>query len=281
MPDFRVDDNQHAKDESRRAGLAAMGLWTLAGSYCMSPAALTDGWVPEWWVQSWAGRKSAAALVNAGIWVESTRDGAPGYQFVKWTNQRSAADIEAERTDARERMRRLRHGRNGSPEQQSNVRANNTRTFGRSSADVHDTLTLTPTVQGGGVSPVGRYARGTEYPPPKTAQPGENRPPDRCAQHADTDGDPGPCRACGDARRAVEAWTAETARFDAQARSTEARQRAEDRARAIANCGLCNDHGYIGRQLCDHDPDGPERAARGRAAVQAVLNGRTDTSDPP
>jgi hypothetical protein len=47
---------------------------------------------------------------------------------------------------------------------------------------------------------------------------------------------------------------------------------ARERAAAIARCSLCDERGYAGTQLCDHDPTAPERAARGRALVQAVLS---------
>ncbi|SEC95156.1 hypothetical protein SAMN04489727_5729 [Amycolatopsis tolypomycina] len=50
-----------------------------------------------------------------------------------------------------------------------------------------------------------------------------------------------------------------------------ARQRAADRARAVAACALCDESGYIGPQLCDHDPGAADRARRGRAAVLAAL----------
>jgi 5-methylcytosine-specific restriction endonuclease McrA len=109
----------------------------------------------------------------------------------------------------------------------------------------------------GGERPVGTRAR-------------DERPPERCPHHVNADTPP-PCGACAERRRAAQAWDADTARHAADARSADARQRAADRAAAIAACSLCNDHGYIGRQLCDHDPDGPARAARGRAAVQDAL----------
>lgn len=130
MPDFRVNDQQHTMDASREAGLAAMGLWAMAGSHAMSPAVLTDGWVSEVYVRGWPnGRRAAAALVGAGLWRQSTRDGKPGYQFVDWTKQRTAAQINAELEDARKRMRKIRSGQTkSSPERSGGVRPNNDRT---------------------------------------------------------------------------------------------------------------------------------------------------------
>lgn len=51
----------------------------------------------------------------------------------------------------------------------------------------------------------------------------------------------------------------------------EQRQRAIDRARAIAACDQCDEHGYIGTWLCHHDPGAAERARRGRALVDEVM----------
>lgn len=87
-----------------------------------------------------------------------------------------------------------------------------------------------------------------------------------------------PCRECGEMRRHHERWHAdrqraaeERKRNAAQAQSAEARARAEDRARAIANCGLCDETGYAGARVCDHDPGTVDRARRGSAAVRAAL----------
>lgn len=51
---------------------------------------------------------------------------------------------------------------------------------------------------------------------------------------------------------------------------------ARERAAAIAACSLCDSDGYAGTQLCDHDPQAAERAARGRALVQAALSRPTN-----
>jgi hypothetical protein len=60
---FRVDDTLAAHPKTRRAGLAAMGLWTVAGSW--SSQQLTEGFVPDWFVATWPqGKKLAAQLVT-------------------------------------------------------------------------------------------------------------------------------------------------------------------------------------------------------------------------
>lgn len=53
--------------------------------------------------------------------------------------------------------------------------------------------------------------------------------------------------------------------------SSEARHRAEIRAKAIAACDLCDETGYAQGKVCDHDPDATDRAARGVAAARAAM----------
>lgn len=108
MPWFKVDDTLHSHPKPRRVGLQAVGLWTLAGSYCMSYK--TDGFVPEWFVASWpSGRKTADALVKGGLWEIGERDGEGGWYFHDWLHyQPSADEIEADRENARERQRKRR-----------------------------------------------------------------------------------------------------------------------------------------------------------------------------
>lgn len=111
MPWFKVDDQLHSHPKPRRASLAAIGLWTMCGSYCM--AYKTDGFVPEWFVGSFKnGRKLAIELVLAGLWTDAIRAGETGWQFHDWTDyQPSSDEIEAERVQARERQRAFRQRR--------------------------------------------------------------------------------------------------------------------------------------------------------------------------
>lgn len=121
--------------------------------------------------------------------------------------------------------------------------------------------------QGGGLEPLKRSSSGSSGSSRE-----EERPPPRCPQHTNDD-DPPACGACGTARRAAEAWDANQKRAAAERVSAEARQRHTDRARAISTCNLCDEHGYVGRQICHHDPTAPAIAARGSARVRAVLAG--------
>ncbi len=108
MPWFKVDDQLHSHPKPRRATLAALGLWTLAGSYSM--AYKLDGFVPEWYVHGHAqGKRHADALVSVGLWERTIRDGEAGYLFHDWTDYQPTSDeIEAEREAARERQRAFR-----------------------------------------------------------------------------------------------------------------------------------------------------------------------------
>lgn len=108
MPWFKVDDTLHSHPKPRKAGLAAVGLWSLAGSYAMNYK--TDGFVPEWFVASWPqGRRLADLLVKHGLWEIGEKDGEAGWYFHDWLHyQPSSDEIEQDRENARERQRRRR-----------------------------------------------------------------------------------------------------------------------------------------------------------------------------
>ena len=105
---FKVDDGFHSSRKvlsiPRRSRLAAIGAWTIAGSWCADE--LTDGHVPEYMISEWGFPASIPdALVDSGLW-ERERG---GYAFRNWAEyQPSKADVDAERTASRERMRELR-----------------------------------------------------------------------------------------------------------------------------------------------------------------------------
>jgi len=46
MPWFKVDDALHSHPKTRKAGLAAMGLWVVAGSF--SASYMTSGFISEY-----------------------------------------------------------------------------------------------------------------------------------------------------------------------------------------------------------------------------------------
>jgi hypothetical protein len=82
MPWFKVDDKLHDHHKSRLAGKAAMGVWALAGSWCMANE--TDGFVPETVLSRWGTKRDAARLVEVGFWRTATRHGEPGWRFHDW-----------------------------------------------------------------------------------------------------------------------------------------------------------------------------------------------------
>ncbi|MBM0235438.1 hypothetical protein JNW91_28855 [Micromonospora sp. STR1_7] len=95
-------------------------------------------------------------------------------------------------------------------------------------------------------------------------------PPSRCDKHR-TDPDPGPCRACGDARKAREAYDRDQADAASRAQSEKARDQAAARRVAIDNCQLCDASGYRDGRLCAHDPTVIDRSRRGAAAAAAAI----------
>jgi hypothetical protein len=125
MPWFKVDDGFHGHPKVVELSLAAVGLWTLAGSWCAKY--LTDGMVPTKTVTRLGGDASEAGeLVAAELWLKA----AGGYQFKDWHHYQPLKEaVEAERAAAQERMRKARAAKKG-------VQANNERTTADSSPEV-------------------------------------------------------------------------------------------------------------------------------------------------
>lgn len=100
---FNADDQLHAHPKSRAAGLEALGLWVVAGTYCTNY--LTDGLVPTWFIESWPnGKKLAQKLVETKFW-EQTPDGE--YRFLSWSEyQRTKEKVLDDRAKAAERKAR-------------------------------------------------------------------------------------------------------------------------------------------------------------------------------
>lgn len=101
---FKVDDTLSAHPKTRAAGLAAMGLWVVAGSW--SSQQLTEGFIPTWFVETWPrGRRHAVELVAAGLWIQRS----DGWEFHDWTDCNPTAEKErARRKSAADRQRRAR-----------------------------------------------------------------------------------------------------------------------------------------------------------------------------
>lgn len=95
-------------------------------------------------------------------------------------------------------------------------------------------------------------------------------PPLHCSQHID-EPTTAPCRACGDARRAREVWDRNEAHAVKRAQSSEAKRRAELIQDAIDECELCDENGYFGTTVCEHNPERAETNRRGVALVREAL----------
>ncbi|WP_254427621.1 hypothetical protein [Mycolicibacterium conceptionense] len=104
---FPVDDAFHSHPKARKAGMEAVGLWTLAGSHCM--AYLTDGFVADWWVKEKPkGPTLARRLVNAELWRVGEKGDEKGFWFHDWKPECTKAHVLAAREKARQRKAKSR-----------------------------------------------------------------------------------------------------------------------------------------------------------------------------
>ena len=106
---FKVDDKLHSHTKAARAGVDAMGLWVLCGSW--SADQLTDGFVPDYIALRLdvKARSKAARLVSAGLWNVAEKCGDRGWSFHDWADmQPTRADVESKREQEREKKRRWR-----------------------------------------------------------------------------------------------------------------------------------------------------------------------------
>lgn len=108
---FKVDDGLHSHKKAVRAGIPAMGLWVMAGSWCADQ--LTNGWLPDYIAMRLDPdyEQHAKALVQVGLWVEETRDEEPGWAFHEWNEpgrQPTKDQVLADRAAAADRQKRAR-----------------------------------------------------------------------------------------------------------------------------------------------------------------------------
>ncbi|WP_411815691.1 hypothetical protein [Gordonia sp. SND2] len=110
---FKVDDSFHDHPKVLNLDLAAVGLWTLAGSYCARH--LLDGVISDRQIRAIGGtRRQAEKLVAAGLWSvhRDDADAAPSarrYVFNDWTDfQPTRADVTTKRREDAERKREAR-----------------------------------------------------------------------------------------------------------------------------------------------------------------------------
>jgi hypothetical protein len=111
MPWFKVDDGLHSSRKvlsiPRSMRLQAVGLWTLAGSWCAKE--LTDGHFPDYMVEEWGGSPELVeALVKSGLWESQSQ----GFDFHNWGEyQPTKEEVEGARTAEAERKRKWRESR--------------------------------------------------------------------------------------------------------------------------------------------------------------------------
>lgn len=253
---FQVDPDFYDHPKTTGMSDAAFSLWVRAGSF--SAAKLSDGFVSEdVLVHTLRSNVEVAdELVGRGLW----RRRKGGFQFHQWHVRNLLRDrVETDRATDRKRKRASRetvtsHVEDPFVRPESSRNPSGLQPESERNPAVSVSVSMSGSVSGSGQPP--------------------ERPSERCPQHTHDDRPPA-CRNCLEARLGAEAWDRGQLRAKAEQRTADARQRDDTRRLAIANCGLCTDDGYVGRQLCNHDPAAAERAARGRAAVQAALNGHT------
>jgi hypothetical protein len=176
---FKVDDGLHAHRKAVRAGVPAMGLWVLAGSW--SADQLTDGWVPDYIAArldpDYA--EHARSLVASGLWTPGESDGDTGWWFHQWAEQQpSREQVLAERKAAADRQRRARERARERRDAERNTPRTNPGSNGTSHAVTHAQVTPLVTVPPTRPDPT-RTSYGSTEPKntPSTSSTARTKPP--------------------------------------------------------------------------------------------------------
>lgn len=297
MPWFRVDDGFY--DHPKVVGLssAAVGLWTLAGSYCARH--LTDGVITARQVRALGGTATQVnALVSCGLWgAIETETRSKSYFFRDWNDfQPNRETVLAKREKEAEKKREWRERKAANQAKRENVPGGHPegRTEGQTgglpegrTTGLPQSVPLYPT-RPDPTRPVlttgrGEYVRevggdAAQAPPPEIPAEWIDRPHlARCDDHAGMTDAPA-CWKCRDAREAATAAATE------RHRAENARIAADAAARLA--CDLCDDSGHVlgddRRPLvpaipCRHDQDGNAEAimaARAAAEAEAAAEAR-------
>lgn len=117
MPYFPVDDKLHSHRKAIKAGLAAMGLWVMAGSWSNDHG--TDGFIPDYIAARFSPdyEDLAARLVTVRLWEAAEVDDEKGWAFHEWTGDGTVkrnytrAEVEHKRRDWAERQAKSRERR--------------------------------------------------------------------------------------------------------------------------------------------------------------------------
>jgi len=255
MPWFNVDDgfanSKPVLRIPRRYRCAAIGLWTLAGSW--SAKELTDGFIPDHAIEEFAGTPQIAEhLVRAGLW-RKTED---GWQFEGWAKwQKTKEKVLAYREREAEKKRTQRSG--PKPAGSESV----------SPGDSLGTETNVPQGQDGESPMCPGQPLPTPLPTPKssvetlgggvTSVDANGSPRPHCPNHAENYD--GPCRKCKRRREWDEEHEAEIQRDQ-----LEAKRRLKDAAKLCPRCQGTNTYtvgeGFSAK--CDpHLPPAREEAS--------------------
>jgi hypothetical protein len=257
---FKVDDgfanSKPVLRIPRRYRAAAIGLWTLAGTW--SAKELTDGFVPEYTLEDFCATPALATqLVKAELWEESSS----GWQFLGWSKyQFTKAKVLEHREAEAEKKRKWREAK---------AAASDLRESKLSTGDDRVDTSGSPV----GTSRVSTSTRPDQTRPVPSSlntsggdvtnhDAGDaEKPPRYCPRHPN--GTAGDCGPCGTARHRLEAWEAHRKAAEAESARKARTSAAIDRAAGIRMCDLCDSDGYIGTRVCDHvdRTNQPARAA--------------------
>jgi hypothetical protein len=197
---FKVDDSLPFHAKVVHAGNAAMGLWVRAGAW--SAQQLTDGFIPSHIVTTLGTTAQAKKLVAVQLWVSCEG----GYRFHQWNEdgrQPTRADVEKDRAEARDRMRRAREEKR---KRSGELQANTSRSSGGVRSTRPDPTRPDPTPTTSRTTSGGDVASGDARDP--------NGPP-QCSKHRGlARADVPDCWACGHLRTEWEAQRSADAVFE-------------------------------------------------------------------
>ncbi|WP_158884076.1 hypothetical protein [Amycolatopsis anabasis] len=286
-----MDDKFHSHNKVRKVladDPAALALWVVAGSW--SSDNLTDGLIPDHqlpWLFPAGADEQARKLVTARLW----RRVRGGYEFHEWQADSDGTKRNPSKEEVEEeRRKKAEAGRKGGL---ASGKARSTR-----QAPAEASAEAAAEAPAGGVvelptrpdreplqgSPGGRASAQAPEAPARPPSSGRSTTPARASPNAvrcldhEYDDDPPRCGACERARRQAEQDAYEKR---VEARQAELRATTADKRRAIANCSLCDEDGYRGTVLCNHDPDAEDRARRGRQLLNDAMGWPTNHQDPP
>lgn len=255
MPWFRIDDgfanSKPVLRIPRRYRTAAVGLWTLAGTW--SAKELTDGFVPEYILDDLAATAAMAnQLVRAELWTVAEKDGVKGWLFTRWsTYQPTKVEVLARRAAEAEKKRLAREAKKTPSEQRKPI-VSPRDSLGDTSGSPDDVPQGVRSTRPDPTRPVlSLVTSGGEL-----TQVGDCEPPSKCPRHIN-DAYPPNCPDCKKARIENERWKLGHAEL-------QKRLRLQRRA-LIDACDTCDENGMVelesGLDHCTHPNDSSSKEA--------------------